>query len=139
MGLWERAATDSSLDLSVAFPQSAVSDVGNELEELLQMWHLSFQPSFSGDHGFFLICILILLHEGRTAQVENGHPLGAVGCCQETSFSPSSIVGDMGRCRICRGRFNISQGTTYIGMGNMEVQIALVPPEMILVAIPRII
>lgn len=53
MGLWERAATDSSLDLSVAFPQSAVSDVGNELEELLQMWHLPFQPSFSGDRGFF--------------------------------------------------------------------------------------
>lgn len=96
MGLWERAAMDSSLVLSVAFPQSAVSDAGNELEELLQMWHLAFQPSFSGACGFFLIHILILLHEGRAAHVENGRSLGAICCCQETSFSPSSIVGDVG-------------------------------------------
>lgn len=61
--------------------------------------------------------------------------LRAVCCCWETSFSPSSIVGDMGWCRICLGRFNISQGATYIGMGNVEVQTSLVPPEMTLVPI----
>lgn len=46
---------------------------GNELEELLHMWHLAFQPSFSGACGFFPMHILILLHEGKADSVENGH------------------------------------------------------------------
>lgn len=99
MGLWEWAATDSSLVVSVAFPQSAVSDAGNELEELLQMWHLAFQPSFSGDCGFFLIRILILLHEGRAAQVENGHPweLSAAVRRPRSAQAPSwETWGDVG-------------------------------------------
>jgi len=91
VGLWQRDVTDGSLVPPVAFPQSAVSDAGDELEELLQMWHLAFQPSFLGACGFFLIHILILLNEGRTTYVENEHPLGAVCYCQETSFSPGTV------------------------------------------------
>lgn len=45
---------------------------------------------------------------------------GSICCCQ-TSSSPSSITGDMGWCRICLGRFNISQGAASTGMGNVEV------------------
>lgn len=58
------------------FPQRAALDAGSELEELLQMWHLAFQPSFPGVCGFFLECVLILLDEGGAACVGNGHTQG---------------------------------------------------------------
>lgn len=88
-------AMDCSLILSVPLPLGAVSGTGNELEELLHMWHLAFQPAFSGVCGFFPIGILILLQEGRAACAENGHS-GSACCCVETSFSLSSIVRDVG-------------------------------------------
>lgn len=57
------------------FPQKAALDAGSELEELLQMWHLAFQPSFPGACGSSLECIF-LLDEGGAACVGNGHTQG---------------------------------------------------------------
>lgn len=59
------------------FPQRAALDAGSELEELLQMWHLAFQPCCPGPCDFFLKCVLILLDEGGAACVGNGHAQGA--------------------------------------------------------------
>lgn len=56
-----------SLVLSL-LPQKAALDAGSEMEELLQMWHLTVQPSFPGVCGFFLECVLILLDEGGVEQ-----------------------------------------------------------------------
>lgn len=55
------------------FPQRAALDAGSKLEELLQLWHLAFQPSFPGACGFLLECVLILLDEGGAG---NGHTQG---------------------------------------------------------------
>lgn len=64
-----------SLGLS-HFPQRTALDAGSELDELLQMWHLAFQPSFPGACGFFLERVLILGGEGGAGCVGNGHTQG---------------------------------------------------------------